>query len=107
MTGLAERANYFTPSSAFIQNKFTRYNFIPSGILNGLFVGVGNGGGTILGGLLVSSIGMRAAYRVFAFFLALILLLFLGLQWSGRQKNSGDPISSYQPVPNQADDQEE
>ena len=50
---------------------------------------------------------MRAAYRFFAFFLALILMLFLGLQWSGRQENSGESTSSYQPVPNQPDDQEE
>ena len=91
----------------FLENTFARYHFLPTGILNGLFVGVGIGGGTILGGLLVGWIGMRATYRIFAFFLALILMLFLGLQWSGRQENSGESMSSYQPVPNQPDDKEE
>ena len=61
----------------------------------------------MLGGLLVGSIGMRAAYRLFATFLALIILLFLGFQWLGRHEHNGESKSSYQPVPNQLDDPEE
>ena len=48
-----------------------------TGILNGLFVGIGNGSGTMLGGLLVSKTGIRVAYRLFAAFLALGTVHFL------------------------------
>jgi len=81
--------------------------FIFSGILNGLFVGVGIAGGTILGGLLIGAVGVRASYRVFAAFLSLITLLFLGFQWSGRHEYSGEPESPYSAVPNQDDEIDE
>ena len=67
------------------------------GILNGLFVGVGNGSGTMLGGLLVSKTGIRVAYRLFAAFLALVLLFFLACQWRGENT---DDKTSYRALPN-------
>ena len=70
-------------------------------------MGVGTGGGTILGGLLIGAIGMRASYRLFATFLAVITFLFLGFQWSGRQEDSGESESSYRAVPNQDDELDE
>ncbi|KAJ7375700.1 hypothetical protein OS493_039470 [Desmophyllum pertusum] len=75
------------------------------GILNGLFVGVGTGGGTMLGGLLIGSIGMRVTYRLFAAFLALIILLFLGCQW--QQGGSDESEASYRAVPDELDDPDE
>ena len=68
-----------------------------TGILNGLFVGVGNGSGTMLGGLLVSKIGIRVAYRLFAAFLALVMLLFIACQWQGE---STDDKTSYRALLN-------
>ena len=77
-----------------------RYLFVFShftGILNGLFVGVGNGSGTMLGGLLVSKTGIRVAYRLFAAFLTLVMLLFLACQWRGE---NNDDKTSYRALPN-------
>ena len=59
----------------------------------------------MLGGLLIGIIGMRASYRLFAAFLALVMLLFLGFQWSARNENGDDSRSSYRAVPN--DDQDD
>ena len=76
-----------------------RYLFIFShftGLLNGLFVGVGNGSGTMLGGLLVSKTGIRVAYRLFAAFLALVMLLFVACQWQG---GNTDDKTSYRALP--------
>lgn len=70
-------------------------------------MGVGTGGGTILGGLLIGAIGMRASYRLFAGFLALIVFVFLGFQWSGQHKHSGEPESSYSAVPSRDDELDE
>lgn len=77
-----------------------RYLFIFShftGLLNGLFVGVGNGSGTMFGGLLVSKTGIRVAYRLFAAFLALVMLLFVACQWQGENT---DDKTSYRALPN-------
>lgn len=79
------------------------------GILNGLFVGVGNGSGTIFGGLLVGRIGIRSAYRLFAAFLALVMFLFLACQWQGQNtdENSEDSKSKYRKVSSQEEDSDD
>ena len=70
-------------------------------------MGVGNGSGTMLGGLFVGRIGIRAAYRLFAAFLALVMFLFLGCQWKGHDtsEDGSDSKSSYQAVPSQDHDE--
>ena len=84
-------------STIFDKNSYL-FNFSHfTGILNGLFVGVGNGSGTMLGGLLVSKTGIRVAYRLFAAFLALVMLLFLACQWRGENT---DDKTSYRALPN-------
>ena len=77
-----------------------------TGILNGLFVGVGNGSGTMIGGLLVGRIGIRAAYRLFAAFLVLVMFLFLVCQWQG-QNTDEDSRSNYRAVPSQEEEADE
>ena len=66
-------------------------------------MGVGNGSGTMLGGLFVSKIGIRWAYRLFATFLALAMFLFLACQW---QPKNADEIS-YRAVPSKEEDPDE
>ena len=80
-----------------------------TGILNGLFVGVGSGSGTMIGGLLIGQIGIRTAYRLFAAFLAVVVFLFLACQWQGRNtdEDGGDSTSSYRAVPSQEEDADE
>ena len=77
-----------------------------AGILNGLFVGVGSGSGSIIGGLLISKVGIRATYRLFAAFLVLIILFFLACHWQGQgtDEDGDDSKSAYRAVPSQEED---
>ena len=77
-----------------------------AGILNGLFVGVGSGSGSILGGVLISKVGIRVAYRLFAAFLIVVILFFLACHWQEQStdEDGDDSKSAYRALPSQEED---
>ncbi|XP_068733872.1 major facilitator superfamily domain-containing protein 6-like [Montipora capricornis] len=65
------------------------------GILFGLYMGAGLGGGASLGGVLITFIGIRAAYRLFAGMALLVLIMYSVLS---RIESTDDTKEEYQAI---------
>jgi len=70
------------------------------GILQGIFYGLGNGGGTILSGYLYELLGPQKTFHYFAISsLALLLFLLISYPLFKRDCISKDKHDEYQPIP--------
>ncbi|KAL9971578.1 hypothetical protein ACROYT_G017756 [Oculina patagonica] len=69
------------------------------GILSGLYVGLGYGGGTMLGGLLISFTGIRTTFRLYAALAVVSVILYNVLQRLGKSSDDSEPEIKYKAVP--------
>ena len=83
------------------QIRFLRLSFSSyPGFLNGIYVGCGEGGGTIIGGALIDHIGIRATYRIYAGLAIAALVLHNVLQGVGEKNDEhAQSKAAYKALP--------